>query len=202
MLTRNAKNIIRCAVLGVKSNDYGDESDNFKVVCANNNTDQHYMQLVPNLYFNNKSEGFLDFGNYIISSNYYYSGVPYQSAVLYLSSNDETPTEYDYEIKDPIVSSFTLTSLSNSLNIVNGVKTYTKTYTITATKSITIKSFGIVRNIEVSTSSSSTSNAVYISGSYINKTVLLYRALLDTPLTLGAGQSGTLTITISQSFNI
>lgn len=119
--------------------------------------------------------------NPFYNSNTGGSNYQYNNAIVF-GSGSATPDASDYCLGAKWTNNISRVSLSqsNSYNDTNQTKTKTVTCTVqnTGVAAVTIREWGIEANV---------------SGNY----VLLYRALLDTPVTLQQYESATFTCTLS-----
>ena len=127
-----------------------------------------------------------------------YAGISQQSGSSYgaylvvrFGQSDTPPTAADYNLGDPVTSNLSYISVSSgSLQYDTATATVSRTYTATvqnlASASVTFREFGLF----VYTNT--------ISGESNSSTItMLYREVLDTPVTLAQYETATITFTVS-----
>lgn len=106
-------------------------------------------------------------------------------------TSDTTPSTSDIDLGSPWSSNITYVSVSNGSSSVSGStvsRTLKVTVQNTATATVTVREFGLFTAVTVNSSSSTTS-----------RTVMMYRAVLDSPVDIAQYESATLTFTVSMT---
>lgn len=105
---------------------------------------------------------------------------------LVVGSGTTPVTEDDYCLESEITT-LSSVAVTTSRNCANGTVTYKKTMTNTSSDAITVSEIGIAFIAVYATSGTSSSGTAF--------PVLAFREVLDTPITVAAGDTFTITIT-------
>lgn len=104
---------------------------------------------------------------------------------IVLGSGTTAPTADDYRLESPITTNLSCDSVSVSRNTT--IKTYTATFSNSGTSDITVTEIGYVSRIIYT----------YSNWEHIYDNFLMDRTVLDTPITIPAGESRTVTYELS-----
>lgn len=104
---------------------------------------------------------------------------------IVLGSGTTEPTPEDYRLESQITTNLSCDSVSVSRNTT--VKTYTATFSNSGTSDITVTEIGYVSRFAWA----------YNTGDYIYDDFLMDRTVLETPITIPAGESRTVTYELS-----
>lgn len=189
MLTNNFKKILFKHIFGFsKIRDYGSAPD-----------DDDYYSDHPTLISISGSNCPIDIGS---GGSEYILRKVWNSAVNSLSTLDTTPTDgrgciilgngttqgespEDFRLESQITTNLSCDSVSVSRNTT--VKTYTATFSNSGTSDITVTEIGYVSRIPYT----------YSNWNYIYDDFLMDRTALETPITIPAGESRTVTYELS-----
>ena len=117
------------------------------------------------------------------------SSTTYCMNLIRFGTSDTTPTAADIDLGNPWSSGISYVSVNSGTPSVSGSavsRTFTVTVQNTAAASVTVREFGIF---------------CYLSGSPESGYVMLYRAVLDEPVTIAQYESATLTFTVTMTLS-